>query len=168
MSRAITKIGDVFYIVLENGNKVFFQYIANDLTQLNSDVIRVYKKEYLITEKPDYDEVLSGEINFHAHTMINIGVKLKLFHQSGKHRVTPDIKNILFRGSRDYGKKINDELIQVSNDWYIWRINDDKFTDIGKLDDENKDAELGPVIPPYIIVERVQTGKFNFFYPGYE
>lgn len=166
--RVITKIGDIFYVMLENGNKVFFQYIANDLTQLNSDVIRVFKKEYLMTEKPDYDEVLSGEIDFHAHTMINIGVKLKLFHQSGKHKVIPDIKNILFRGSRDYGVKTGDKPIKISNNWYTWRINDEKFTDVGKLDGENKNAELGPVIPPYIIVERIQTGKFNFSYQGYE
>jgi hypothetical protein len=46
MARIRTKIGDVFSVPLDNINKKYFQYIPNDLTQLNSDVIRAFVKRY--------------------------------------------------------------------------------------------------------------------------
>lgn len=166
--RIITKVGDIFSVELGNGNKKYFQYIANDLTQLNSDVIRSYKKEYPKEEQPDYGELFSGEIDFHAHTMINVGVKQNFFIQEGKSIVYPDIKNIVFRGTLDYGQKINGEPIKISNNWRIWHINDENFTSIGKLEGENRKAEIGIVIPPFAIVERIKTGKYNFVYPDFE
>jgi hypothetical protein len=39
MARIRTKTGDVFSVKLGDGRKKHFQHIANDKTQLNSDVI---------------------------------------------------------------------------------------------------------------------------------
>ena len=50
--RVITKIGDVFMAIIDDTYKVYFQYITNDLEQLNSDVIRVFKKRYSKDEQP--------------------------------------------------------------------------------------------------------------------
>lgn len=166
--RVISKIGDIFYVALENGNKKYFQYIANDLTQLNSDVIRVYKKEYSPKEEIDYTKLLSGEIDFHALTMINLGMKLAFFHKESNSLVYPDINSIMFRDSNDYGEKINGEPIKISNNWHIWQIGDRRFTKVGKLVGEYRKAEIGVVIPPYAIVERIKTGQFNFVYPSFE
>lgn len=44
MKRVLTKIGDVFEVKIDETSKKYFQYIANDMTQLNSDVIRGFKK----------------------------------------------------------------------------------------------------------------------------
>ena len=52
--------------------------------------------------------------------------------------------------------------------WFVWRINDTKFTQVGKLVGENRNAEIGIVVNPYDVVERMQTGKFSFSYPGFE
>lgn len=166
--RVITKIGDIFSVTLDNGNKKYFQYIANDLTQLNSDVIRSYKIEYLSDEKPEFFELLAGEIDFHAHTMINVGVKLNLFNQEGKSMVYPEIKNILFRSTLDFGKKVNEEPVKISNNWRVWHINDVDFTVVGKLYGENRKAEIGIVMPPLAIVERIKTMKFDLVYPDFE
>jgi hypothetical protein len=73
--RIITTIGDIFFVELGDGKKKYFQYIANDLTQLDSDVIRVFEKVYTISDSVDSTELLFGKIDFHAHTMINVGVK---------------------------------------------------------------------------------------------
>lgn len=166
--RVISKIGDIFYVPLDNGNKKYFQYIANDLTQLNSDVIRVFKTVYSPKEEVDYTKLLSGEIDFHAHTMINLGMKLDFFFKEGKFEVLPNIKNIIFRCTNDQGKKIDGKPIRISSNWHVWKINDYDFTKVGKLIGENRKAELGMVIPPYAIVERIKTGKFNFVYPDFE
>ena len=44
MIRSNTKLGDIFCVKIDENNKKYFQYIANDLTQLNSDVIRAFKR----------------------------------------------------------------------------------------------------------------------------
>ena len=41
-----TKIGDVFEVPLEAKTKRYFQYVANDQSQLGADVIRVFTKAY--------------------------------------------------------------------------------------------------------------------------
>lgn len=41
--RIVTKIGDVFCAEIDNRIKRYFQYIVNDMEQLNSSVIRVLK-----------------------------------------------------------------------------------------------------------------------------
>ena len=67
MARANTKIGDVFSVKIDNHSKKYFQYIISDLTQLNSDVIRAFKKVYLIDTNPDLSEIVNGEVEFYAH-----------------------------------------------------------------------------------------------------
>jgi hypothetical protein len=168
MTRANTKIGDVFSVKIDASNKKYFQYIANDLTQLNSDVIRSFKKEYLENEQVNYEEILRGEIDFHAHTMINVGIKQKLFHKEGNYYVFPNIENIVFRGTLDYGKMQNGKTIQISKNWRIWHINDKDFIHVGVLTKEHRESEIGIIMPPFIIIERIKRGKFNFEYPGFE
>ena len=59
--RVITKIGDVFVALIDNTYKVYFQYIVNDLSLLNSDVIRVFKKKYLKDEQPTLQEIIKKQ-----------------------------------------------------------------------------------------------------------
>ena len=66
MTRANTKLGDVFSIKIDDKFKKYIQYIANDLTQLNSDVIKVFKETYSIKSTPDLSEVVKGDIDFYA------------------------------------------------------------------------------------------------------
>lgn len=67
MVKANTKVGDVFSVKLDDRSKKYIQYIANDLTQLNSDVIRAFKTGYPIEAKPDLSLVVKGEVEFYAH-----------------------------------------------------------------------------------------------------
>ena len=52
IKRVRTKIGDVFCVKVSESEKRYFQLIAYDLTQLNSDVIRAFKKVYDIDVNP--------------------------------------------------------------------------------------------------------------------
>ena len=47
-----TKVGDVFEVKISDTQKKYMQYIASDLTQLNSDVLRIFKHIYQINETP--------------------------------------------------------------------------------------------------------------------
>ena len=68
--RIVTKIGDVFCAEIDGEFKAYFQYVANDLTQLNSSVIRVFKKRYPMDYVPVIEEIVKDEVLFYAHTVL--------------------------------------------------------------------------------------------------
>jgi hypothetical protein len=167
MARANTKIGDIFSVKINEQSKKYFQLIAFDLTQLNSDVIRAFTKVYPIDADTDISEITKGEVGFYAHCVTKVGLKLQLWEKTGNTLDIGEFGQILFRDTNDCGSKPG-EQVMVSEKWYVWRIGDKDFTRVGKLEGENRKAEIGVVINPYDIVERIKTGKYNFFYPGFE
>jgi hypothetical protein len=167
MARVNTKVGDVFSVKIDENSKKYIQLIAFDLTQLNSDVIRAFKQAYPINENPDLSEIVSGEVEFYAHCVTKLGLKMDLWEKIGNSNAIGNTNQILFRDTSDYGKWIGEEPIRISEKWYIWNINE-KFRDVGKLTGENRKAEIGVVINPYSIAHRIKTGEYDFLYPKYE
>ena len=163
--RARTKIGDVFSVKIDENIKKYFQLIAFDLTQLNSDVIRAFRKQYDMDENPTLSKIIQDEVDFYAHCVTDLGKKMKLWEKVGNIADTGSLNHILFRDTNDYGECINDEPIKISHKWYVWRINDENFTRVGELVGENRKAEIGVVVTPDDVVERIKTGKYSFFYP---
>ena len=147
MARVVTKIGNVFSVKLDKKHKCYFQYVANDLTQLNSDVIRAFKKKHPLDATPDLSEVIKDDVAFYAHCVTNLGVKMGLWEKVGKEPV-PNELNVLFRDTNDYGHKLGEETIKTSQNWYVWKINEE-FRHVGKLEGENQQAEIGIVVNPY-------------------
>jgi hypothetical protein len=168
MARTNTKIGDVFSVKIDDNRKKYFQLIAFDLTQLNSDVIRVFKTKYTMDETPNLSEIINGEVEFYAHCVTKWGIKLGYWEKVGNITEVGQLNHILFRDTNDYGCKVGEEPVKVSNNWHIWRINDVDFTHVGKLTGENRKAEIGVVMDAESIVNRIRTGGYDFkFYPGY-
>jgi hypothetical protein len=167
MIRTNTKLGDIFSVNITENTKKYFQYIANDLTQLNSDVIRAFKKEYSINDKPELSEITKEEVEFYAHCVTKFGIKMKLWEKIGNLPFNEEL-NIYFRDTNDYGHKVGEEPIKVSGKWYVWRINDKDFTRIGKLTGEYRKSDIGIVVTPQDIVDRMKTGKYHFVYPDFE
>lgn len=161
MLRTKTKIGDVFAVTLDPNTKKYFQYVANDLTQLNSDVIRAFKKGYQIDDNPELRDVVADDVDFCAHVVIKWGIKKNLWIRVGNVPFTGKL-DALFRDTNDYGNK----FIKVSNRWYVWRINEE-FQDVGRLTEDYQKADIGIVVSPNNIVERMRIGKYTFVYPGY-
>lgn len=44
--RVMNTIGSVYRMYLDDGRKVYLQYVAIDKSMLNSGVLRVFKKKY--------------------------------------------------------------------------------------------------------------------------
>lgn len=168
MARVYTKVGDVFSAKIGDNTKRYFQYIGNDLTQLNSDVIRAFERVYLISANPDLKEIINDEIFFNAHCVVNLGLKMNLWEKVGHIVEVGNIQNILFRDTNDYGTKIGETPIKVSNNWHVWRVNDKGFTDVGKLKGENRKAEMGLVVNPLGIIELLKGNKYPQNYPDFE
>lgn len=160
MPRVVTKVGDVFSVPLNKSAKKYFQYIANDLTQLNSDVVRAFKKTYSSDDTPDPHEVVSDEVDFYAHVVTKWGVEMNLWKKVGNVPYGGRV-DVLFRDSKDYGKKV-----KTSYNWRVWRINE-KFQPVGELEGDYQKAEIGIVVAPPDLVNRMRTGEYDFVYPGY-
>jgi len=165
--RVYTKIGDIFSVKLDENSKKYFQLIAFDLTQLNSDVIRAFKKTYPIEAKQDLPEIINGEVEFYAHCVTKWGVKMNLWEKVGSIKEVGSLDHILFRNTTDCGCKVGEEPVRISKNWYVWNINE-KFRDVGELVGENRKAEIGVIINPHSIVNRIKTGEYDFVYPGFE
>ena len=72
--RIVTKIGNVFCVQISPQEKKYFQYIANDRLQLNSSVIRVFERAYPVDQEPKLTDVVQGEVEFYAHTVLGWGI----------------------------------------------------------------------------------------------
>lgn len=164
MARANTKIGDMFEAEIDANNKKYLQYIISDQTQLNSDVIRVFKKIYSIGDSPDLRDVTKGEVEFYAHCVTKWGVKLGYWKTVGNIADVGETDHVLFRDTSDYGNP----SIKVSQNWWVWKINQQQV-EVGSLEGEYQKAEIGLVINPESIVYRMRTGQYDFkHYPAYK
>jgi hypothetical protein len=161
--RVITKIGDVFTVKIDERSKKYFQYIVNDLTQLNSDVIRAFKKVYSIEDNPSLAEIIMDEVAFYAHCITKLGVKMGYWEKVGNIREVGTFGHVFFRSTNDYGNP----SIKVSHDWWIWKINREQVR-VGKLVGPYRNAEIGVVKNPKSIVHRMRTGKYDGIYPDFE
>jgi len=111
----ITKIGDIFSVKVDESHEKYFQLIAFDLTQLNSDVIRAFKKKYPIGAKPDMSEIVKGEVEFYAHCVTKWGIKLGFWEKAGKSSEVGRLDHILFRGTPDNGCTEGEAPTAISN-----------------------------------------------------
>ena len=51
---------------------------------------------------------------------------------------------------------------------YFQLIAYDQFTYVGELEGENRKAEIGVVVNPFDIVERIKIGHYDFVYTQFE
>ena len=159
--RSNLKIGDFFSVMIDDNIKKYFQYVVRDVTQLDSDVIRAFKKLYPINANIDLSEIVNGEIEFYSHCFIKLGLKMKFWEKVGNVGDVEDFQELIFRCSGD------NPQTKVSQNWWVWKINEEQKP-VGKLVGENKKSEIGSVIPPDSIVYRMKMGKYDFVYPEFE
>ncbi|MCQ2217428.1 MAG: hypothetical protein MJZ33_02955 [Paludibacteraceae bacterium] len=156
-----TKVGDVFEVVISDTEKRYMQYIASDLTQLNSDVLRVFKHIYKLNEKPTLAEIVSGNVDYYTHGDSKFGIKMEAWTLYGNINEIGDYSNVWFKCKRDYTNPEN------NNDWYVWKIGDSHISmDINKIKDLG--AHLGMVNSYLSILYRLRTGHEEVIFAKYE
>lgn len=159
--RIVTKIGDLFCVEIDNQYKRFFQYFANDMTQLNSSVIRVFKKKYPMDYVPLPEEITQDEVDFYAHTVLKIGIIEGAWYKIGKSKDIGDIDIPTFR------KFADEDIVEISEKWYVWKIGE-PLKYVGKLPPKYYEAENGFVKPYNEIITRIRTGQYAYFFPKYK
>ncbi|NPD80799.1 hypothetical protein HPS57_02245 [Prevotella sp. PINT] len=154
--RIVTKIGNIFCVEIDDKSKRFFQYIANDLTQLNSSVIRVFKRNYPLDSAPSMDEIIDDEVDFYAHTVLSVGIRTSTWYKVGNHKELGNIDNIMFKKFSE----LSYSHMTKSNNWYIWNISKETVW-IGEMTDEYRHLDLGFVFPYSQIVAKIKTGEYT-------
>lgn len=174
--RIVTKIGNVFCVRVDDRQKQYFQYIANDMTQLNSSVIRVFETRYPLDAKPKLTDVVQDRVWFYAHTILSVGIRLDYWEKVGKVPYEETILDALFL------TWVDDVMVKIcqfpaDKRWRTWHINDPDFTyvdnqaftltdtDLTANYPEYKDEKYlldGMVIAAKEIVHRIRTGRYTY------
>lgn len=153
--RIVTKIGDIFCVEIDGKHKRYFQYIANDLHQLNSSTIRVFKHNYAYDDKPSMEDIVADNVDFYTHTVLKFGIQDGLWEKVGKCKDVGSFDSIIFRL---YEEWFPDD---TPVGWYIWHFGEEDSHYIGKqLGDYSSISEYGSVFPPSWVVERIKYGKW--------
>ena len=153
--RIVTKIGDIFCVEIDNEYKCFFQYVANDMSQLNSSVIRVFSRRYPLDYEPNMDDIIKDDVYFCAHTVLRLGIIYNAWYKVGKHLNLGNPNEIRFR----WFEEIDFSKITKSYTWSIWEINKDRQF-IGEVSEEYESVDLGIIFSYDNIVSKIKTGKF--------
>ena len=82
--RIVTKVGDVFTVVIDNEYRAYFQFIAIDGSNMNSDTIRVFKRRYSLNYAPSIEDVVADEVLFYTHTILKRGLEEGVWTKIGK------------------------------------------------------------------------------------
>ena len=171
--RIVTKIGDIFCVEFPDNTKGYFQYIAKDMTQLNSSVIRAFYTHYPIGQDVNIENIVKDKVDFYAHTVLRAGIDFDTWYKIGKSDDIgqEELTNILFARAHRFRGDLSKPYIQEVNpleNWKIWRIGQDVIK-VGILNpDLAKVVYSGPVFPYFEIVQRMYTGYYNNTDPEYE
>ncbi|OAV76272.1 hypothetical protein Barb7_00020 [Bacteroidales bacterium Barb7] len=154
-----TKTGDVFSVPVGDNSKRYIQYIVSDFYQLNSDVIRAFKKVYPADASPALSEIVNDEVDFYSHCATKAGIKLGFWECVGNIEDVGSFDQIFFRCTDDDGYGF------VSHGWFVWKVGDEEPKSVGKLDDKTRKAEYGEVFQSKRIVDRLKTGFYSCVHP---
>lgn len=144
---------------MEDNRKGYFQFLMNDSTQLDSEVIRVYQTHWGMNDKPSLEDIVEGHVHFHAHVVIKLGLRMNIWTKvDNMPVVNPSIPK--FRDSEDYG---NPDVV-VSSNWFVWEVGGE-FETVGRLQGECQRYDIGVVIAPPHIVTKMNSGEYDFVYP---
>lgn len=161
--RIVTKIGDIFCVELGNGYKSYFQYIANDMTQLNSSVIRAFVGRYPMDYKPDMAELVKSDVAFYAHIILKMGFVNNGWYKVGKSEdlgldglaLAWFVSSSQTRYNNETGKIEN---IDPNENFDGWHWNESSVF-IGKMTAAiAKNAFDGSIVPWFVIIERIKYG----------
>ena len=74
---------------------------------------------------------------------------------------------ILQNGQKEaYFKDIIGKKIEISDDWYVWKINGD-FIDVGRITKEYQNSYIGLVYSAKGFIKLLQGEKYPPYYPSF-
>lgn len=154
--RVYTRIGDIFSLIINDNEKVIFQFISRDKSYLCSDVIRVFKKRFPIGYNTKINEVLDDEVWCYLHTFVSIGTTLGCWTKIGFSQQLGTL-DVYFRDALDYGGA---PFVDESEKWVVRKMNGEEVY-YGKLPEKYHSLDIGLILDPNNVVAFL-TGQYNY------
>ena len=161
IKRVYCRKGDLFE-VRKNNSYRYFQLVTYDMTDLNSDVIAVFKGKY--SKPQDPSNITTQAVDFFTHiTAVRFGVP-EFWRKVGTAQPV-DFSSAIFK-LVDYVKDGRRQpSAGKSNHWVVWTIDND-WEYVGKGEKVPLNAELGLVFDPGSIYKKITEGKYGGVYHG--
>ncbi len=146
--------GDVFRIRMSGDDFCFMQYLANDINQLNGEVVRVFRKRYKAYEKPAVEDIVAGPVDFYTHVFVKNGIHEGFWEKYGYSKDLGNLRNVFFT---TYHREF------MGNDpfYYIWRVSSKDWVRGLRYDRIPSlfcNAYEGSYGPPSKIMMKIMTG----------
>lgn len=163
MREIMSKVGELYKIdSLEPAR--YFQFVAIDKTQLNSDAIAVfeYQGNIPIDTKGNANlELLAhSNVDFYTHTTVKAGEEKNLWAKIGEASLV-NYSDALFKrvALKDDDLFLESHEVSSYKNWFIWKINEEgkNVTDIKKY----SKSWRGEIFPPEDIIYRIKKGIYN-------
>lgn len=134
------KKGDVFKMRLNEKLCVFFQYMADDSTEYNIPVVKVFNDIRPIDYNISIDEIAAGEVAFYIHTNLRHGVDFEAWEKIGKSALSglDELEKVWFAEAEKFSPAeiaANPDISAFDANYKVWHVNGPK-TCIGKPDAE--------------------------------
>lgn len=161
--RIVTRIGNVFCAEIDGKYKVYFQYIANDMSQLNSSVIRVFKRRYPLDANPKMDDIVKDDVIFHMHTVLRVGIEDGIWYKVGRSNDLglDQLSKVWFGSVPDSifnWEKMQSIPCNPEETLYVWHVNEKRIRVDKSLQNQYDNIEPGSVVPFIVIISRIKYG----------
>lgn len=168
--RIQTRIGNIYCVEIDNSFKMYFQYIAKDLSNLNGNVIRVFKTRYKPEDNPDMESIVSDEVSFYIETFISIGVYHNAWYYVGKSKnLGMEEASEIWFATKHYENEhiVKEEHLRYADkeSWSnkIWKISG-PLIKVPEIPTHPKyKLYVGGVYPYTLIVDKIRYGYFRDF-----
>ena len=155
--RIVTRVGNIFCYEVEGKSKRYFQYISNDWTQLNSSVIRVFKKRWNTADNPKIEEIITDEIGFYAQAILRAGIE-----NAGWYKVGTSTNLGLEKLNHIYFAQTFDEPgIHTNPSCAIWHVNQEMIPITPIPKNVLNAMEWGVVVAYSQINNRIRLGYYT-------
>ena len=133
------------------------QYLPDDSSCLHANVIRIF--DYVTEENREIDiqVITTKPVACYGHVILKEGIKLGAWSKIGHILLEATLELPTFRLTNEVG-------LEKSYDWFIWKVGEDHIT-IGELTDKYRHLDIGTVVHPLELRDKVITGKDGFTYP---
>jgi hypothetical protein len=167
--RVVTKVGYVYRTKDTSKGHRYFQLVAIDAANLNSDVIAVFTSVNP-TQSEDYDQIAQSPIEFYMHTTTSQGVHQGLWEKVGKAPVHVDITKLAFKFYRDQDAINHSKQVAESTGdpkfnptfpepfWNVWSASDTEFHSVSGDEGLRFPAEWGAIRAADQVIDRIENG----------
>jgi hypothetical protein len=152
------RVGDIYRITVNRSEYAYAQHLTNDSTQLSSNVVFVFGKKLRANEEFRLEQASRSE-GFFAHVFLKAGETLKIWQRVAWS--PPFISEpipVLWSKCAD-----KDRQLESTENWLVWRTNEERRAPSNR--EELTNSELGMVMNPTQILERIEHASYSIKYP---